>query len=108
MSKGKYSPTVYAHKHQGDYAQYKYNAKGEMPVQFERDRYNEETMFVNYNSEGFDSYGYSAYSRDGTFVGAGNGVDRNGYTENDYQNMSDEAFDEWDSIYEKSTLYQRY
>lgn len=107
MSKGKYSPTVYAHKHQGDYTQYKYNAKGEMPVQFDRDRYNEETMFVNYNSEGFDSYGYSAYSQDGTFVGSGYGIDRNGYTENDYQNMSDEAFDKIRFIYEKSPLYQR-
>ena len=91
MSKGKYSPTVYTHKHVC--TQYKYNAKGEMPVQFDRDQYNEETMYDNYDSEGFDSYGYSAYSQDGTFVGSCYGIDRNGYTEDDYMNMSDEEFD---------------
>lgn len=94
MSKGKYSPTVYSLKHQGDRTQYKYNAKGEMPEKFDHDQYNEETMFDNYDSEGFDSYGYSAYSHDGTFVGVGNGVDRKGYTENDYLSMSDDEYED--------------
>lgn len=93
MSRGKYSPTVYTHNHQGDCAQYKYNAKGEMPVPFDGGQYNEETMSDDYDSEGFDSYGYSAYSQDGTFVGSCYGIDRNGYTEDDYMNMSDEEFD---------------
>ena len=91
MSKGKYSPTVYSRKHQGDYI---YNARGETPVEWNREKdYDPETMSDDYDSEGFDGYGYSAYSKDGTFVGSCCGIDRNGYTEDDYQNMSDEEFD---------------
>jgi len=39
-------------------------------------------MFGNYNDEGFDWYGYSAFDLDGNYVG--NGIDRYGYTESDY------------------------
>ena len=48
-------------------------------------KYNEETMFDNYDKQGFDRYGYSAFDNKGTFVGVGNGVDRDGYTEEDYE-----------------------
>jgi hypothetical protein len=38
----------------------------------------------DYDNEGFDSYGYSAFDVDGNFVGHGKGIDRYGYTELDY------------------------
>ena len=42
--------------------------------------------------QGFDSYGYSAFNEVGEFVGHGAGVDRLGYTENDYLCMGEEEF----------------
>ena len=90
MSKGKYSPTVYS----ANPVDFIYNARGETPVEWNRENdYDPETMSNCYDSKGFNWYGYSAYSQDGTFVGYGNGIGRYGYTANDYRNMSDEEFD---------------
>jgi hypothetical protein len=90
MSRGKYSPTVRGSKFEGPYDR---NARGEIPAPWDRENYNQETMFANYDKQGFDSYGYSAYDADGKYVGIGNGVDRNGLTEWDYLAMCDEEFD---------------
>ncbi len=85
MSYGKYSPTLPKHERE-----YIYNAKGEIPAPWSKDlqeqgiEYDEETMFGDYDSEGYDRYGYSAYTADGKFVGLGQGIDREGMTENDH------------------------
>jgi hypothetical protein len=90
MSKGKYSPTVL--KTASYYEQnFIYNAKGEIPPDT-WERFNPETHFGNYDKEGYDSYGYSAYDKDGKYVGVGEGVDRNGYTETDYLLMTDDEY----------------
>lgn len=99
MSKGKYSPTVYCHRYY-DGRTFDKNCYGQIPAEWSKevaDRgvvYDEKTMFANYDSEGYDSYGYSAFDRDGVYVGIGSGVDRQGYTENDYRSMSDEEFED--------------
>jgi hypothetical protein len=92
MSRGKYSPTVYYRKSPEE--GYIYNAKGEIPPSTWADgEYSTEIHFVDYDSEGFDRYGYSAYDSEGNYVDIGRGVDRNGCTENDYLCMSAEEFD---------------
>lgn len=89
MSKGKYSPTAYS----VNPADCIYNARGETPVEWNREKdYDPETMSDGFDSEGFDWYGYSGYDVNGKYVRSGHGIDRNGYTENDYMNMSDEEF----------------
>lgn len=93
MSKGKYSPTVYNRK--SNDATFEFNCFGQPVVEYVGE-YNEQTMFGNYDSEGYDSYGYSAFDADKNYVGPGNGVDRNGYTEDQYMCMSD---DEFESMY---------
>lgn len=92
MSRGKYSPWCYDNN-QAD-TEYKFNCYGETPVEWNKENYDEKLMFDNYDSEGFDSYGYSAFEEDGTYAGAGSGIDRYGYTENDYLCMSDDKFDD--------------
>lgn len=91
MSRGKYSPTLWYRRDLED-VEFKYNARGESPALWDRDHYDEETMFDNYDNEGYDSYGYSAYDSEGRYVGIGNGVDRKGYTESDYLRMDDDEF----------------
>lgn len=94
MSRGKYSPNLPTGSFNFDY--FCYNAKGETPPIFKKgDTYDEEVHFGDYDEDGFDMYGYSAYDAAGTFVGAGNGVDRNGITEMEYLAMSD---DEWEGF----------
>lgn len=91
MSRGKYSP-VCPHANKGyDYC---FNAKGEVPAPYDPkvDTWNEEIHFGDYDSEGYDRYGYSAYDENKRFVGLGNGVDRLGNTEMDYLRMSDDEF----------------
>lgn len=51
-------------------------------------------MFPHYDHEGFDSYGYSAFNSEGKYVGIGQGIDRNGFSENDYLAMSDDEFED--------------
>lgn len=100
MSKGKYSPTVYHMKQDRTPVEYDRNCYGQIPAEWSKevaDRgvvYDEKTMFANYDSEGYDSYGYSAFDRDGVYAGIGNGVDRRGFTEHDYLAMSDEEFED--------------
>jgi hypothetical protein len=54
--------------------------------------YDEKTMFGNYDSEGFDRYGYSAMSAEGEYAGIGGGVDRLGHYEHDYLVMDEHEF----------------
>ena len=97
MSKGKYSPTPWKRNRDRDEDEndFIYNAKGELPAPYDhtKDTLIEEIHIDGYDKEGYDSYGYSAYTRNGKFVGCGQGVDRNGYTEDDYLMMSDEEFE---------------
>lgn len=96
MSKGKYSPSLTRKMIDSkSWEDYCYNARRERaPERQEGEDYNEEIHFENYDSDGYDSYGYSAYYADGKFAGAGNGVDRWGYTEMDYLTMSDDDFED--------------
>jgi hypothetical protein len=77
--------------------EYIYNAKGQLPHPDDVKKigadYIPETMFCDYDSSGFDKYGYSAYDTDGNYVGpAGGGVDMYGYTEQDYLLDEDKYF----------------
>lgn len=89
MSVGKYSPLC-PHADTPGWDMFTFNCYGEPPTAWHVDlanagvAYNEKTMFDGYDSEGFDSYGYSAFDIDGNYVGIGNGIDRFGYTEMDY------------------------
>ncbi len=91
MSRGKYSPAWVKKP-------CIFNCYGEVPAPWTKAMadagvtYDEKTMFGNYDDEGYDSYGYSCFDADGNYVGIGDGVDRNGYTEMDYMCMSDETF----------------
>jgi hypothetical protein len=51
--------------------------------------YDIKTMFGDYDEDGYDRYGYSTFDSDGNYVGGGNGIDREGYTELDYLNNQD-------------------
>lgn len=90
MSRGKYSPWCYGNNQSN--TEYTFNCYGEVPVEWNKENYDEKLMFDGYDSEGFDSYGYSAFEVDGAYSGIGNGVDRYGYTENEYLSMTDEQF----------------
>jgi hypothetical protein len=85
MSQGKYSPNLPKGK------VHCFNCYGKEPVPYVGP-YDEKTMFDHYDDEGFDSYGYSAFDANGEYVGVGNGVDRNGYTEDEYLVMDPETF----------------
>ena len=92
MSQGKYSPRC---PHAGDITyEYKFNCRGELPPPYDhtRDTYDEQIHFDNYDDEGYDRYGYSCFDIDGVYVGLGAGVDRLGYTELDYLQMSYDDF----------------
>lgn len=95
MSKGKYSPALTREDVDRPYSEYKYNADRQIPPPYdpEKDTYDERTHFDNYDENGYDSYGYSAFLEDSTFVGLGQGIDRWGYTEDDYLTMSDDYFE---------------
>lgn len=83
MSVGKYS--VDGYKYWPDDYEYKYNCYGKEVEPWQGgENYNSLTMFDNYDEEGYDYYGYSAFDKDGKFVGHGDGVDRVGMTERDY------------------------
>ena len=88
MSRGKYS--VLAFKDWGDGYEFKFNCYGMEPAPWNMElkaagvEYDEKTMFGDYDEEGYDRYGYSAFDKDGNFVGLSRGVDRAGYTESDY------------------------
>lgn len=97
MSRGKYSP-ICPHASDDDY-EYKYNCFGQLPEPWKGgDEYNAQTMFDDYDDEGYDSYGYSCFIGE-TYVGAGKGADRDGYTEMDYLTLQDLP------SYERETYY---
>jgi hypothetical protein len=89
MSKGKYLPAMLSGV--VDNNLYIYNAKGQSVESRLIDIYDEELDFPAYDIEGYDRYGYSAYLY-GSYVGYGRGLDKNGYTANEYAAMSDEDF----------------
>lgn len=89
MSTGKYSPLC-PHAHESGWGAYQFNCYGEVPAEWNQElcdsgvEYDSKNMFDDYDDEGFDSYGYSAFDAQGNFVGHGQGIDRYGYKENDY------------------------
>lgn len=91
MSQGKYSPALIVKPCD-------FNCYGKPPAPWTKEiqesgvEYDEKTMFANYDEDGFDRYGYSAFDSDGKYVGIGNGIDRRGYTEFEYLVMSPEDF----------------
>lgn len=91
MSKGKYSPSLTrAHIARGVYC---YNADRQLPPEtWAEGEYVTRTHLGCYDDEGFDSYGYSAFDADGNYVDIGMGIDRWGYTEDDYLGMSNDEF----------------
>ena len=94
MSQGKYSPALSTKDAKRPHTAYCYNADRQIPPATWNDgEYNQITHFANYDADGYDSYGYSAFYEDGTYAGIGEGVDRNGYTEMDYMSMSDDEFE---------------
>lgn len=88
MSQGKYSPRC---RHI-ELCDFKYNCYGKITEPFADGEYDSKVHFPNYDDEGFDMYGYSAFDGDGNFVGHGEGIDRLGYTERDYLGMSEDMF----------------
>lgn len=92
MSRGKYSPFLPPRAERTE--DFGFNADRQRPAPYDRGNYDERTMFAGYDKDGFDRYGYSAFEADGTFVGLGQGVDRGGYTEDEYLSMSPEDFDD--------------
>ena len=81
MSRGKYSVRAYIDNSDD----MNYNAKGQrMPEGFQISKgFDPETDWYVYDHEGYDRYGYSSYTADGKFDD-GHGVDRAGWTEDDY------------------------
>lgn len=79
---GKYSP--WCPNSKKPFSFFNRNAKGEEIPHYNQEDYDEELHYPNYDHEGYDSYGYSAYDEDGKYVGIGNGIDRHGWTEDDY------------------------
>lgn len=95
MSTGKYSPLC-PHANEPDWSAYSYNCYGETPPDYGHDagEYNQKLHFADYDDEGFDMYGYSAFDSEGNYVGIGcNGIDRYGYTEMDYLTGGDLYYD---------------
>ena len=95
MSKGKYSPALTRKMIAAwDDDTFSYNADKQIPpLTWEPGEYSTRVHFANYDKDGFDSYGYSAFDKNGNYVGIGDGVDRYGYTEMDYLDMSDDEFE---------------
>lgn len=93
MSQGKYSPN---YPQPSDFDGFEFNCFGNVPAKWDMDvakytEFDEKTMFVGYDSEGFDRYGYSAFDADGNYD-FGSGVDRNGMTESQYSYMDPDEF----------------
>lgn len=87
MSRGKYS---LAYKHWPDGYEFKYNCYGQIPEPYDgTQEYDTATMFADHDEEGYDGYGYSAFDEHGNYVGIGNGVDREGWTEMEYLREED-------------------
>ena len=91
MSRGKYSPTC---PHANTGYEMKYTCYGKIPEPYNGDpsTFDTKIHMDGYDEEGFDSYGYSDFLADGTYVGYGQGIDRNGITEDEYLVMDDDTF----------------
>ena len=87
MSVGKYSPTV--SRWYADDQNWWYKNGGYSDLSTLND------------DEGYDSYGYSDFDENHEYVGAGNGVDRAGYTESEYMQGA------WDENEYTHDLYER-
>lgn len=104
MSRGKYS--VLACKQWPEGYEYKFNCYGRIPEPWGQEDYDagrpydDKTMFGDYDEEGYDRYGYSAFDANGVFVGHGQGVDRAGWTEMDYLTLRDIPEDERDTFWD--------
>jgi len=100
MSKGKYSPRCPHIRPRGawnapvDEYEFKYNCYGKIPEPYTAEEYNDKLHYADYDDEGFDRYGYSAFDENGEFIGHGQGIDRLGYTEFEYMCMSDDRFED--------------
>lgn len=100
MSKGKYSPALTDKDCGRPYTDYCYNADKQIPPEWTREMkergelYDPRLHFDNYDEDGYDSYGYSAFDADGNYIGPGEGIDRWGYTEMDYLGMSNDEFED--------------
>lgn len=99
MSKGKYSPSLTrAHCNRG-WEAYCYNADKQIPPEWTLEleeqgaKYDARLYSASYDDEGYDSYGYSAFDANGNYVGEQRGVDRWGYTEDEYLCMSENDFE---------------
>lgn len=92
MGQGKYSPNCPNTDKGWEF--FNRNCYGQIPPEYDHaaGEYDEKLHFGDYDPDGYDSYGYSAFDEDGNYVGVGNGVDRNGYTEFEYMCMSYEEF----------------
>lgn len=90
MSYGKYSPTLIK---KGPHI---YNAYGKIPEDYDHtiDKFDEKIHLANYDEDGYDRYGYSAFHADGSYAGIGDGIDRDGYTENEYLREYTENYDD--------------
>ena len=103
MGRGKYS---LAYKRWPEGYEFRFNCYGQEPAEWSQAvqdsgvEYDEKTMFANYDEEGFDSYGYSAFDGDGNYVGIMNGVDREGWTEHDYLTLADLSPSERETYYD--------
>jgi hypothetical protein len=93
MSRGKYSPNC-PHASDRNY-KYEFDCYGKLPDPWkgrdnEPDRtYDSKTMFGDFDSEGYDSYGYSCFDVNKNYVGSGAGIDREGWSEMDYLQLND-------------------
>lgn len=112
MGIGKYSPLC-PYANESGWDRFKFNCYGEEPAEWNQDihdsgvEYDTKTMFVDYDDEGFDSYGYSAFDIKGNFVGHGRGIDRYGYTEDDYLFDSIDGGDLYDDVSIQLTSFIR-
>ena len=96
MSQGKYSPSLTREMCNRPYDAYCYNADKQIPPPFTpgSGEYETRIHFDNYDEEGYDDYGYSAFDANGNYVGIRtDGVDRWGYSEWDYLAMDDDEFE---------------
>ena len=103
MAQGKYSP-CYIHD-----KEYKYNCYGQEPAPWTEEiaksgvKYDDKTMGPWFDDEGFDSYGYSSFDADGNYAGNGFGVDRLGYTEDEYYLMDE---NQWQDACDQAAKYK--
>ena len=94
MSKGKYSPTLTREMIANQ--DYSFNCYGQKAPEYIHGKMEYDSMihFDDYDKDGFDRYGYSAFNKNGKFVGHGAGIDRAGYTELDYMMMDDDDYND--------------